>query len=294
MWIAPRIRDATVRERCGCPIPRGEAPWGGGWTQLRCESMGNYEFFEVSAAEGVATVTMNRPPLNVLHNPMMVEFNSVLEALVSTADLAAVCIKASGKMFSAGVDVADHTDEKVGDMIRLFHGIFRKLASTDALTIAVVQGAALGGGCELACFCDIVLASERAKFGQPEVQVGVFPPVAACVFPPQIGIKKAVELTALGTTVDAAEAHRIGLVNQVYPADEFEGQVEAYLNGIRKLSRPVVRMAKRATMLIVRDQVLSHLDAVEKLYLGELMKIGDAHEGIAAFMEKRAPVWKHA
>ena len=255
--------------------------------------MGAYEFLETATVDGIATITMNRPPLNVMHNPMMAEFNTALETVLSGEDLAAVVIRATGKAFSAGADVADHTAEKVGDMIRLFHGIFRKLASTDALTIAAVQGAALGGGCELACFCDIVLASDKAKLGQPEVQVGVFPPVAACVFPPQIGIKKAIELNALGTTVTAEEAHRIGLVNQVYPADEFDTRVEAYLDGIRKLSRPVVRMAKRATMLVAQEQILSHLERAAKIYLDELMRLSDAHEGIAAFMEKRTPNWQH-
>ncbi len=255
--------------------------------------MGSEEHVRLEIGDGIATITMNRPPVNILHIPMMVEFNTLLETVLDDSDLAAVVIRAEGKMFSAGVDVADHTADKVGEMIRLFHDIFRKLASTDALTIAVVHGAALGGGCELACFCDIVLASDRAKFGQPEVQVGVFPPVAACIFPLQIGIKKAIELNALGTPIDAAEAHRIGLVNQVYPRDEFDSRVEAYLSGIRKLSRPVVRLAKRATAAVTRRQILSHLDEVEKLYLDDLMGLADAHEGIAAFMEKRTPDWKH-
>ncbi|MCH7870774.1 MAG: enoyl-CoA hydratase/isomerase family protein [Planctomycetes bacterium] len=256
--------------------------------------MSEYEFFSIETTGGVATVTMNRPPLNVLHNPMMEEFNALLETLVGQTSLAAIAIRAEGKVFSAGVDVADHTDDKVGDMIRLFHGIFRKLASTDALSIAAVQGAAMGGGCELACFCDIVLASDRAKFGQPEVQVGVFPPVAACVFPAQVGIKKAVELAALGATIRADEALRIGLVNAVYPADTFDAQVDEYLDGVRKLSIPVVRLAKRATVRSTRAQVLSDLEEAERIYLDELMKLSDAHEGIAAFMEKREPRWTHA
>jgi len=256
--------------------------------------MSNEKHVKLEIAEGLATITLDRPPLNVLNVPMMTELNGLLENVLTRNDTAALLIRGSGKAFSAGVDVADHTADRVGEMIRLFHGIFRKLALTDALTIAAVQGAALGGGCELACFCDIVLASERAKFGQPEVQVGVFPPVAAVMFPPQIGIKKAIELTALGTTIDAAEAHRIGLVNQVYPAEEFEARVEGYLGNIRKLSRPVVRLAKRATTLLSRDQMMSHLERTERLYFDELMKLSDAHEGIAAFLEKRPPRWKHA
>ena len=178
-------------------------------------------------------------------------------------------------------------------MIEQFHGIFRKLAATDALTVAVVDGAALGGGCELATFCDIVLASQRAKLGQPEVQVGVLPPIAACILPLQIGLKKAIELNTIGMTIKADEAQRIGLVNQVYPVEGFDAAVDEYLAQIRKLSRPVVRMAKRATSIVAREQILDHLKRVEKLYLKELMELSDAHEGIAAFMQKRTPEWKH-
>ncbi len=256
--------------------------------------MSDYEFLKLDTTDGIATITLNRPPLNVMHNPMMGEFNTLLESLLPDSNLSALVLRADGRAFSAGVDVSDHTDEKVGEMIERFHGIFRKLAATDALTIAVVNGAALGGGCELACFCDIVLASERAKFGQPEVQVGVLPPVAACILPLQIGIKKAIELCAVGMTIGAKEAGAMGLVNHVYPTDEFEERVDAYLGQLRTLSRPVVRMAKRATTLIAREQILAHLERIEQLYLDDLMKLSDAHEGIAAFMEKRQANWKHA
>ncbi|MBT4768655.1 MAG: hypothetical protein HOO04_09880 [Phycisphaerae bacterium] len=203
-------------------------------------------------------------------------------------------IAAEGKAFSAGVDVSDHTEDKVGDMIERFHGIFRRLAATDAITIAAVQGAALGGGCELACFCDVVLASDRAKFGQPEVHVGVFPPVAAAILPWRVGLGKAIELVSLGATISATEAHRIGLVNQLFPADEFNDKVAAYIDSIRGLSRPVVRMAKQATMVGMRAETLKRLEEAEKIYLDELMQLHDAHEGIAAFMEKRSPEWSHA
>ncbi|MFH0983593.1 MAG: enoyl-CoA hydratase/isomerase family protein [Planctomycetota bacterium] len=289
--------------------------------------MSTYEFFELQMSDGLAVITLNRPPLNVLHIPMMAEFNALLETVLGekredeppgepnkaarqeprppqprppqprspgVTDLAAVVLRAEGKVFSAGVDVSDHTADKVGEMIRQFHGIFRKLAGTDALTIAVVHGAALGGGCELATFCDIVLASDRAKFGQPEVQVGVFPPIAACVLPFRVGINKAIELNGTGRVIEAQEAHRIGLVDHVFPAGEFEARVERYLDDLRKLSRPVVRMAKRATTMMVRKPFLEQLEQVERMYLDELMKLADAHEGIAAFVGKRPPSWKHA
>jgi len=253
-----------------------------------------YEFLDVMAADGILTITLDRPPLNVLNIPMMAELNTALESEVAEANLAAVVFRAGGKAFSAGVDVGDHAGDKVAEMIRVFHGIFRKLAATDALTIAAVHRAALGGGCELACFCDIVLASDKAKFGQPEVQVGVFPPIAACIFPAQVGIKKAIELNAVGATLDAAEALRIGLVNHVFPVDSFDTSVDAYLEALRKLSRPVVRLAKKATTLVAREQMLAHLERVETIYLEELMKLGDAHEGIGAFLEKREAKWRHA
>jgi len=256
--------------------------------------MSRYEFLDLTVGNGVATITLNRPPLNVLHVPMLEELNSALEAVLGDREVAAVVIRAAGRAFSAGVDVADHTAERVGETIRLFHGVFRKLAGTDALTIAAVQGAALGGGCELACFCDVVLASDRAKLGQPEVHVGVFAPVASCILPLQIGLKKAVELNALGSILDAAEALRIGLVSHVYAGDRFDAGVDEYVDQVRKLSRPVVRMAKRATMLTAREQILTHLERAEHLYLNELMKLADAHEGLAAFLEKRAPAWRHA
>lgn len=256
--------------------------------------MSNYEFFKLSVDDGVAIVTLDLPPLNILHNPMLAEFNTLLEALTADADLAAIVIGSKGKAFSAGVDIRDHAPDKISEMLSLFHGIFRKLASTDALTIAAVNGAALGGGCELACFCDVVLASDRSRFGQPEVKVGVFPPVAASILPIQIGIRKAIELNALGEVIDAAEAHRIGLVSHVYPAAEFDTRVDKYLADIRKLSRPVVRLTKKATSLMAREQILAHLEQAESLYLNELMALSDAHEGIEAFMEKRTPEWKHA
>ncbi len=256
--------------------------------------MNDYQHFNLDITGGVATVTMDLPPLNVMDNPMMAEFNTLLDGLVSDDSLAAIVIAAEGKAFSAGVDVSDHTEDKVGDMIERFHGIFRRLAATDAITIAAVQGAALGGGCELACFCDVVLASDRAKFGQPEVHVGVFPPVAAAVLPWRVGIGKAIELVSLGATISATEAHRIGLVNQLFPADEFHEKVAAYIDSIRGLSRPVVRMAKQATMVGMRAETLKRLEEAEKIYLDELMQLHDAHEGIAAFMEKRSPEWSHA
>lgn len=252
------------------------------------------QFIHVSNIDGVATITLDFPQLNVLSIAMLGEIRAALERLAHSNEVAAIVLRAKGRHFSAGVDVADHTADKVRSMIETFHAIFRLLATTDALTISAVQGAALGGGCELACFCDIVLASEKAKFGQPEVKVGVFPPVAASILPCRVGLGRAVEINALGLTLAAVEAHRMGLVTHVYLADEFETRVAEYLDHITKLSRPVVRLAKRATVQPLREKLLAHLEEAERLYLNELMNLKDSHEGLAAFLQKREPMWQHA
>jgi cyclohexa-1,5-dienecarbonyl-CoA hydratase len=252
-----------------------------------------YEFIQCSVNDGVATITLDQAPVNVLDIPMMTELNAALDAL-SSQDVAVIVFKATNKAFCAGVDVSDHAEDKVDEMVKQFHGIFRRLAANDALSIAAVNGAALGGGMELACFCDIVLASAKSKFGQPEVKVGVFPPVAAAMLPLQIGTRKAIELIVCGDTIKADEAHRIGLVSHVYAVETFEEDVETYLSNLRGLSRPVIRMAKKACTVADRAEVMSRLDEAETIYMEELMKLADAHEGIAAFLEKREANWSHS
>ncbi len=260
----------------------------------RPQTASSGEFIRLAEAEGILTITLDRPPLNVLNLAMLGEMVGALQSAVADESLAAIVFRAAGKSFSAGVDVADHAADKVDAMIETFHRVFRLLLSTDALTIAAVQGAALGGACELACFCDVVLASERAKFGQPEVKVGVFPPVAATILPWRVGVGRAVEINALGETIGAAEAHRIGLASRLFAAEEFEAKVGEYLAAVGRLSRPVVRLAKRATVDPFRADLLAHLEHAERIYLGQLMNLRDAHEGLSAFLDRRAPVWAHA
>ena len=141
------------------------------------------EFANVAydAQSGVARLTLNRPPLNILTIAMMKEINSALETLASKDGAKLLVIDHEGRLFSAGVDIKDHTADKVEEMIEVFHRMFRLLNAVEPPTLAVVKGAALGAGCELATFCDMVVASEQATFGQPEIKAGVFPPIAAAV-----------------------------------------------------------------------------------------------------------------
>lgn len=245
--------------------------------------------------DGIARLTLNKPPLNVLDIAMMQEINAALEGLGDDPSVKVLVFQAAegSKAFSAGVDVSDHTADKVGEMIEVFHRIFRHLDGLEMPTVAVVGGAALGGGCELVLFCDMVIASEKASFGQPEIQVGVFPPIAVAALPGIVGPKKALELVLIGDRIRAGEALRLGLVNQVVPVEELQAAAEEFVGKLAKLSGAVLRLTKRAVRVGSAGSFADGLAAVEDLYLGPLMATEDAHEGLAAFMEKRAPVWEN-
>lgn len=251
----------------------------------------DYQNISFEIASGVARLTFNRPPLNVLNIAMMREINSALDHF-DQATAKVLVIAAAGKAFSAGVDVAEHTADKVGEMIEVFHGMFRRLDRLDVPTVAIVQGAALGGGCEVALFCDMVLTSDKARFGQPEIKVGVFPPIAAVMLPRLVSRAKALELLLAGETIDAGEAYRLGLVNRVVPPDQLQAAADEMIGKLASLSGVVLRMTRRAARLGGQGAFGEALNQVESLYLGELIKTHDANEGLAAFLEKRPPVWE--
>jgi cyclohexa-1,5-dienecarbonyl-CoA hydratase len=244
--------------------------------------------------DGVARITLNKPPLNVLDIAMMREISDALEGLNDDPSVKVLVFEAveGSKAFSAGVDVSEHTAEKVNEMIEVFHKIFRLLDKIEIPTVAVVGGAALGGGCELALFCDMVIASEKASFGQPEIQVGVLPPIAVVALPEIIGPKKTMEMVLTGDRIRAEEAERLGLVNKIVPPEELPAASVEFADKLTKLSGAVIRLTKRTVRVGSVGTFEDGLAAVEKVYLGPLMETEDAHEGLAAFMEKRSPVWK--
>ncbi|HUP44480.1 MAG TPA: enoyl-CoA hydratase/isomerase family protein [Thermoanaerobaculia bacterium] len=236
-------------------------------------------------------ITLSDPPLNILDIGMLSELRDAVAAV--RPDRHALIIDAEGeKAFSAGASVQDHLGDRVATMLALFHDTFRALERLDLVTVALVRGAALGGGCELALACDFVLASDRARFGQPEINLGVFPPVAAWQLSHQSAPRKGLELLLTGDPIDAAAAERLGLVNAVFPAAEFETAASAWLERIYRQSPSSLRMAKKAFRLAQGGGFNERLAAVERLYLEELMATGDANEGLNAFLEKRKPEWK--
>jgi cyclohexa-1,5-dienecarbonyl-CoA hydratase len=252
-----------------------------------------FKHIQTELKDGVATLTLNRAPLNWLNIEMMAEFNSYLESLMKEKSLKLLVIQAVGKAFSVGVEVADHLGDLGPKMIETFHRMFRLMDAVKVPSLAVVNGSALGGGCELALYCDMVIATERAKFGQPEIQVGVFPPIAALILPRIIGRKKAMELILAGDTISVQEALGLGLINKVVPEASLAQEVEAFIGKFTKLSGIILKLTKEAALAGLNDDLDQGLKTIEKIYLDKVMKTHDAMEGLKAFLEKRKPTWKN-
>jgi len=253
-----------------------------------------YQLIQTTCRQGLGTITLNRPPLNILNMAMMAEICDVLDSWRDKADLKVVLFEGAGKCFSAGVDVREHIGDLAPEMIELFHGMFRAMDRLGAVTIASVHGSCLGGGCELAVFCDLVIASRDATFGQPEIMVGVFPPIAAHILPRIIGRKAAMELVLSGKTIPAEEALALGLVNKVVRRATVEKETREFVKPYLKLSSEVLRQTKSAVRAGLNDDLEPSLRIIEDIYLSKLMKTHDANEGLAAFVEKRKPKWKNA
>lgn len=254
----------------------------------------NFQNIRIERTNAVVKVALNRPPLNILDIAALRELSAAFENLPKESKV--VVLKAEGKAFSAGVDVKDHTADKVHEMIKAMHDVFEKLWALEQPTVAVVQGPALGGGMELAIACDFIIASESAQFGQPEIKVGVFPPIACLLLPRLLPWPKALELILMGEAISAQEAYKLGLVNKVVPAEQLETEASAFVNRLASLSGPVLKLAKRAALVGLGQEWgpgwPKTLAQIERLYLDELMKLEDAHEGLKAFLEKRKPQWK--
>src|SRR5467141_380694 len=243
--------------------------------------MAQREIVTYALGDRVARVTLDRPPLHVLDLAAIREYSAALGRV--ERDTAAVCILSSAgeRAFSAGVDIADHTRDKVASMLEHFHGLIRKVRRIECVTVAAVRGVALGGGFELALACDMIVAEEGATFGVPEIWLGCFPPVAAAALPRHIAPQKAYELVLSGEPITAVEAMNMGLVNALAP----RGKLEDTLDRFTEKSVAALRIAKRALRVSEEETFGAGLDETERIYLQDLMKTHDAEEGIRAFLE---------
>lgn len=257
--------------------------------------MANYRYITYGVDNGLATLAINRPPFNVLDIPTMEEVNAALDACLADDSVKLLVVTGVGeKAFSAGVEVADHTPDKVDRMIEVFHRIFRRLQKMPVPTVAAVNGVALGGGMELAIGCDMLVAAAGAKFGQPEIKLAVFPPVAAVLLPRLVPPARAMEILLGGENLVAEEALAIGLVNRVFAKESFAAEVQSFVAPFLNLSRAALVSTCRAIREAAGKPFNTALDAAESIYLKELMATDDAKEGLAAFLEKRKPVWRNS
>jgi cyclohexa-1,5-dienecarbonyl-CoA hydratase len=234
---------------------------------------------------------IDRPPLNVLDGPMLGTLASAVEGAAQDASLCAIVLRGGGtRAFSAGVDLEDHRPDAARAMLRAVHRVILGLARSPLVTIAGVRGFCLGGGLEIATACDLVLAEDDATFGQPEVKVGCFPPVACARLPGMIGHARAADLILTGNPVSTERAAAMGLVSRVGPLDR---TLEEVLGRIRAASRCVLRAAVEAMRGPVAAGLEARLAENETIYERRLIGSFDMNEGIEAFLEKRAPDWKH-
>ena len=249
---------------------------------------------KVEKKERVSRITVDRPPLNVLDIPLLLELEATLASCANESETDVLVIQGAGqKAFSAGVDIRDHTREKVPEMLDVVHGVIRKLFAVPQVTIAAVQGVCLGGGCELATCCDFVLASEDSSFATPEIQVGCYPPVALARFASLIGYHRAAEMILTGRRFSAREALDMGLISRVLPGDQLEAGVESLLEDLLGKSGAVLRVTVKGLRELSLEGFSAALARSEQLYREELLRTYDVEEGIRAFVEKRKARWLH-
>ncbi len=251
-----------------------------------------YSTIMVDATAPIARITLSSPPLNVLDLPMMDELLAALEEIEQQPKICSIIFAGSQCAFSAGVDIKEHTPDKVHNMLAKFHSVIRAVLASKKVTVAAVRGACLGGGAELALVCDLVYTARDATWGFPEITLACYPPVAAVALSALVGQKRAADLVLTGRTISGDEALAIGLATGAARAEELDSAVNDATARLAKLSPAALQMAKKA--FYVWDAI--HLDKglarAEKIYLEELIETADAKEGIQAYMEKRQPVWK--
>lgn len=251
------------------------------------------EFIDLRIEGGIAELVLRRPPHNVMNRAMTAEARAAVREAASRKEVKVLFLRAEGKSFCAGVDVADHLPGRFEEAIPEFDALALEIAEIEVPSVAFLHGNVLGGGLELAMATDLAYAAAGARLGQPEIQLAVFPPFATALAPSILGSRRAAELVLTGRTYTANEARDLGLVNDVFPDEEAEARTRAVVRGIAALSRPALIVAKWALRCADRERRM-RLAETERLYLSELMKHSDPVEGMKAFLEKRPPTWKDA
>lgn len=252
----------------------------------------SYEHVDLTFEGGVATLMLKRPPLNVMSLDMMEQMNAALLELRDRKGVKVLLIRGRGEVFSAGIDIKEHTRDKVARLIQVFHRIFETIRLLDVIAVAAVEGVAFGGGFQLAIGCNLVVASDDARFAVPEINLGLVPPQACVVLPRAAPRRKAMEWILTGDEIPAQELLSYGLVNRVFSSREFDAGLTQFLGQLTSKSGPVLQLAKLAQTESYYSAYEEALYKAENLYLRDLMALSDPTEGVEAFLEKRDPSWK--
>jgi cyclohexa-1,5-dienecarbonyl-CoA hydratase len=253
-----------------------------------------YQNITLEKKDGITKLIISRPPVNVMNQETLGELCSALEELAKDDATRVLLIRGEGeRAFCAGVEVADHVGEKMPVMMKEFGRIFKLLRNLGKPSIAVVNGLALGGGCELVLGCDLAIASEKAKLGQPEIILGGLAPAAAPLLPRVLGEKKAFEVLLLGESMNAADAERFGLVNKVVPVEELDSAAEEMARKFIKMSGLSVKLVREAFYKCAETTDLDEaLDTAVELGI-KSWETHDGQEGLKSYLEKRDPEWKN-
>jgi cyclohexa-1,5-dienecarbonyl-CoA hydratase len=250
-----------------------------------------YTKIKVEAAAPIARIQLAHGSQNVIDIEMMEELRAALAEVEGRADISAIVFSGGEKAFSAGVDIAAHTPDKVAGMLEKFHAVVRAMVASRKVLVAEVRGNCLGGGAEMALMCDIVITADDAVWGFPEITLACYPPVACVALAAAVGQKRAAELILTGKTISGAEAAQIGLANVVCNGRQVEARSRELTSRLSELSPSALALTKKALYGWDAMHFDKGLARAEKIYLDELVKTADCAEGIAAWMEKRLPKW---
>lgn len=242
----------------------------------------------------ITEIGLGPPPANILSAAMMREISAQLKEDANKPHKKLIIFTGQGKHFSFGASVEEHTAENVNDMLPKFHSMIGDLIGCDIPTLARVSGQCLGGAFELVLACDFIFAGKSAKFGVPEIQLGVFPPVASVLAPLKCSGQLSMHMALTGDRFPAEELHRQGLVNHVADDERLDEAVMSFFETqIHPKSASSLRLAKSAASMMLRERYKNLIGKIENLYLKDLMGTADAAEGLQAFLEKRKPEWQN-
>lgn len=247
---------------------------------------------KLNRKEYIAEITLSKKPLNILGIDELNQLSYIINNLNKEKELKLVLIKSDQKVFSAGINIEDHKKDKVKKLLKAFHNVFYAMLDSKIPILSILKSECYGGGCELALFSDLVIASDKAVFSFPEINLGCYPPVAVSFLSSIIGNKKALEVILTGNKFSAKDAFDWGLINQVFKEDEIDENLDKYIKKIVFNSSSVINTTMKVFKIINRSELKEKIAISEKIYLEELVELEDSEEGLKSFFEKRTPVWK--